>query len=400
MKRNNKTNQNVTMTLQRFSLFLAVMLAFVAIGAGIGVYRARAIAEAAEETAEEAVETTTYDAIYSTSNPVPEIAANVRPSVVQVITSTAAWNPQTRQVSTQETGYGSGTYIRKLDEGEGGYILTNNHVIENAEQVEILWLDGTRMKAEVVGADDGTDVAVLRFDESAPEDATPVPMGDSDALQVGELAIVIGNPGAGDSVLFGTVTAGIVSGLGRDTINAHNFSRTVSVIQVDAAINAGNSGGALLNAKGEIVGIPTLKMMYSYSSIYEGLGFCIPINTAKDIAEQLIETGKVVRPRIGIGVQDFDGPDEAIPTWPPMGIQVTMVEEDSPAEEAGLQRGDVITEVDGVRVKIYTEPTTEIDKHQAGDTITLKVYRYYDEDGRVLNQYQELDVDVTLEILD
>ena len=167
MKRNNKTNQNVTMTLQRFSLFLAVMLAFVAIGAGVGVYRARAIAEAAEETAEEAVETTTYDAIYSTSNPVPEIAANVRPSVVQVITSTAAWNPQTRQVSTQETGYGSGTYIRKLDEGEGGYILTNNHVIENAEQVEILWLDGTRMKAEVVGADDGTDVAVLRFDEAA-----------------------------------------------------------------------------------------------------------------------------------------------------------------------------------------------------------------------------------------
>ena len=385
-----KTNH---INLKRFSLFLALALCVAAIGGGIGLKMAQAVAE-------ETAETATYDAIYSSSNPVPEIAANVRPSVVQVINSTAAWNPQTRQVSTQETGYGSGTYIRALDEGEGGYILTNNHVIEDAEQIEILWLDGTRMRCELVGADDGTDIAVLKFTEAAPADATPVPMGDSDALQVGELAIVIGNPGAGNSVLFGTVTAGIISGLGREDISANNFSRSVSVIQVDAAINSGNSGGALLNAKGELVGIPTLKMMYSYSSIYEGLGFCVPINTAKGIVEDLIANGKVVRPRMGVAVQDFDGPDEAIPTWPPAGIQITAVEEGSPAEEAGLQRGDVITEIDGVRVKTYNALTTEIDKHQAGDTITLKVYRYYDEDGHALREYQTLDVEVKLEILD
>ena len=377
--------------LKRFSTFLAFALVFAAIGGGAGILYSQATAES---------ETTTYDAIYSTSNPVPEIAANTRPSVVQVIISAANWDPSTRQVSTQEIGYGSGTYFRALEEGEGGYILTNNHVIENGERVEILWLDGTRMEAEIVGADDGTDLAVLKFNEAAPEDAHPVPMGDSDTLQIGELAIVIGNPGAGDGVLFGTVTAGIVSGLGRDEINANNFSRAVSVIQIDAAINGGNSGGAMLNAKGELVGVPTLKMMYSSSSVYEGLGFCVPINTAKDIIEDLIEHGKVIRPRFGVGVQDFDGPDEAMRSWPPAGIQITQVEEGSPAEKAQLQPGDIITEVDGVRVKTYTELTAQIDKHEAGDTITLKIYRYYDENGRVLSEYETFEADVTLEILD
>ena len=386
--------KNNRKTFKRFSMLLALALMLTAIGTGLGMH----LQATAED--ENAAEVVTYDAIYSSSNPVPEIAANVRPSIVQVIVSSATWETTSRQVITQETGYGSGTYIQTLPEGQGGYILTNNHVIEGAEKVEILWLDGTRMDAEIVGADDGTDVAVLKFTDAAPEDATPVPMGDSDALQVGELAIIIGNPGAGDSVLFGTVTAGIVSGLGRDSINARNFSRSVSVIQVDAAINAGNSGGALLNSKGELVGIPTLKMMYSNSAIYEGLGFCIPINTAKDIAAQLIETGKVVRPRMGISVQDFDGPDEALASWPPAGVQIMSVEKDSPADEAGLQAGDVIAEIDGVRVKTFTQMTTEIDKHEAGDTITLKVYRYYDRDGHVLRQYQVLDVEVKLEILD
>ena len=385
-------------TIKRFSILLTLALVLAAVGAGFGLSRTHAAAEGeAQETTSELVP---FDAVYTSSNPVPEIAANVRPSIVQVIDSASAWDPSTRQVTTKETGYGSGTYFQALEGETGGYILTNNHVIEEAEQVEILWLDGTRMPVEIVGADDGTDVAVLKFTDPAPADATPVPLGDSDALQVGELAIVIGNPGAGDSVLFGTVTAGIISGLGRDSINANNFSRSISVIQVDAAINSGNSGGALLNAKGELVGIPTLKMMYSYSSIYEGLGFCIPINTAKEIAQQLITDGKVVRPRMGVAVQDFDGPDEAISSWPPAGIQITRIEEGSPAEDAGLQAGDVIAEVDGVRVKTYTELTSQIDKHQAGDTITLKVYRYYDENGHVLRQYQVLDVEVKLEILD
>lgn len=138
-----------------------------------------------------------YEAIYSSANPVPEIAANVRPSVVQVITSAASWDPRTRQVYTQEIGYGSGTYIQTLDGGQGGYILTNNHVISDGESYQIEWLDGTIMDATLVGADEGTDVAILRFDQAAPSGAMPVPLGDSDQLQVGELAICIGNPGSG-----------------------------------------------------------------------------------------------------------------------------------------------------------------------------------------------------------
>ena len=174
----------------------------------------------------------------------------------------------------------------------------------------------------------------------------------------------------------------------------------MSVIQIDAAINGGNSGGALLNAKGELVGVPTLKMMYSTSSVYEGLGFCVPVNTAKDIIEDLIAHGKVIRPRLGIGVQDFDGPDEAMRSWPPAGIQITMIEEGSPAEKAELQKGDIITAVDGVRVKTYTELTSEIDKHEAGDVVTLTIYRYYDASGRVISEYETFDAEVTLEILD
>jgi len=339
------------------------------------------------------------DAIYSTSNPVPEIAANVRPSVVQVITSASTWDPRTRQVGTEEIGYGSGTYIQALDGNNGGYVLTNNHVIDSGESFQIKWLDGTVMDVELVGTDSGTDIAVLKFTETAPNGAMPVPLGDSDTLQIGELAIVIGNPG-GDEVLFGTVTAGIISGLKREGVNAGNFGRSVSTIQVDSAINSGNSGGALLNSKGELIGIPTLKMMTNYSTVYEGLGFCVPINTAKDIITQLIDTGKVVRPRMGVTVAAVDGPEEAIRSYPPAGVQIEKVEEGSPADEAGLKAFDIITEANGQRVYTATDLTAQIDKGKVGDTIQLKVYRYYNEDGTRLADYEELTVEVELKILD
>ena len=375
--------------ISRFSMFLAVALAFAAMGGAIGVN----LQASAEEAVEQKVG---YDSIYSSSNPVPAIAEAVRPSVVMVINKTEMWDRSSRQMISQENGFGSGTYIR--NENGVGYILTNNHVIEGANGVEIQWLDGTRMHAEIVGADDGTDLAVLSFTDPAPADAQPVPMGDSDELVIGELAIVIGNPGGEE--LFGTTTAGIISGLERDTVNAQNFKRAVSTIQVDAAINSGNSGGALLNAKGELIGVPTLKMMYSSSAVYEGLGFCVPVNTAKEIADELIEFGEVVRPRIGVSVSDFDGPDEPASNWPPMGVQIMAVEEGSPAEKAGLQPGDVIYAVDGVRTMTFTEMTAELDKHDAGDKVMLTVYRYYDENGQWLYSYEKLEVEVELEILD
>ena len=380
--------------LKKVSLFLALALCIGFAGGALLTKKPVAVAETADATVG-------YDAVYSADNPVPEIAANVRPSVVQVITSAATWDQRTREVSTEEIGYGSGTYFRALDEGEGGYILTNNHVVDEGETYQIEWLDGTIMDATLVGADEGTDIAVLQFNEPAPEGATPVPLGDSDALQIGELAIVIGNPGSGTEVLFGTVTAGIISGLEREGVSAQgSFNRPVSTIQVDAAITTGNSGGALLNAQGELVGIPTLKMTASYTTIYEGLGFCIPINTAKDIIDQLIENGEVVRPRLGVTVVAQDGPDEPMRNYPPAGVRIENVEEGSPADEAGLQAYDIITEINGVRVYTNDELIAQIDQYAAGDTVELTICRYYSENGTRLAQYEVVTANVELEIID
>ena len=383
--------QNV---LKKVSLFLALALCIGFAGGALLTKKPVAVAETADATVG-------YEAVYSADNPVPEIAANVRPSVVQVITSAATWDGRTREVSTEEIGYGSGTYIRALDSGEGGYILTNNHVIDEGESYQIQWLDGTIMDAELVGADDGTHIAILQFNEPAPDDATPVPLGDSDALQIGELAIVIGNPGSGDEVLFGTVTAGIISGLEREGVTAQgSFTRPVSVIQVDAAINTGNSGGALLNAQGELVGIPTLKMSLGYPAVYEGRGFCVPINTAKDIIDQLIENGEVVRPRLGITVSAWDGPEEPMRNYPPAGVRIENVEEGSPADEAGLQAYDIITEINGERVYTNNELIAVVDQYSEGDTVELTIYRYYDENGTPLAEYETFTATVELQIID
>ena len=373
-------------------LLLAAVFAVAFAGGSLGVqvFARNASAE----------DTVGYETIYSTSNPVPEIAANIRPCVVQVIVSAKQWDSATRTTSTMEIGFGSGTYILDAEDGDGGYILTNYHVIESGENVKIAWLDGTEMETEVVGVDNGTDIAVLRFNEKAPQNAKPVPMGDSDSLQIGELAIVIGNPGAGESVLYGTVTAGIISGLERKEIDAGNFSRSVSVIQTDAAINSGNSGGALLNSKGELMGIPTLKMSYSTSSVYEGLGFCVPINTVKDLVTEIIATGKVTRPMLGIGVVDFDGPDEPMRSYPPIGVMVRQVMAGSSAEEEGLQVYDIITEIGGVRIKSYNELMAEVDKHKVGDKVEIKVYRYYDEKGEELESYEEHTFTIELRALE
>ena len=380
--------------LKKVSIFLALALCIGFAGGALLTKKPAAVAETADATVG-------YEAVYSADNPVPEIAANVRPSVVQVITSAATWDQRSREVSTEEIGYGSGTYFRALDEGEGGYILTNNHVVDEGETYQIEWLDGTIMDATLVGADEGTDIAVLQFNEPAPEGATPVPLGDSDALQIGELAIVIGNPGSGTEVLFGTVTAGIISGLEREGVTAQgSFNRPVSTIQVDAAINTGNSGGALLNAQGELVGIPTLKMTASYTTIYEGLGFCIPINTAKDIIDQLIENGEVVRPRLGVTVVAQDGPDEPMRNYPPAGVRIENVEEGSPADEAGLQTYDIITEINGVRVYTNDELIAQIDQYAAGDTVELTICRYYSENGTRLAQYEVFTAEVELKIID
>lgn len=346
-------------------------------------------------------EPVTYDAIYSSTNPIPEIAARCRPAIVKITASVENWDPETRQASVDPKYYGSATYIRADEDGVGGYMLTNYHIVEEGDAFSAQWLDGTEMDLELVGYDDGTDIAVMRFEDAAPADAEPIPMGDSDALQIGELAICIGNPGASKNILYGTVTAGIISGLQREDINAGNFHRSINVIQTDAPINSGNSGGALLNARGELVGIPTLKLVMSYTDLYEGLSFCIPISAVKDYIDQLIDNGNVVRPRMGVSVASIDGPDEAMKRFPPCGAQVMTVTPGTPADRAGLEVNDIITEIDGERMHSAKELISAIGTYKAGDTVKLKVYRYnYDLDGNLTSGFTELEIELDLEIID
>ena len=332
--------------------------------------------------------------IYTSANPIPDIAQRVRPAVVQVISLLEEWDPYTRAVWETEIGYGSGVYI-----DEGGYIVTTNPVVASAARVQIRWLDGAEMDAEIVGTDSSTDLAVLRFEGAVA--AQPVPLGDSDALRVGELAIAIGNPGTADQVLYGTVTAGIISGLAREGIQAsQSYTRPLRVIQTTAQINSGNSGGALLNGNGELIGIPTLKSSFSYNSVIEGTAFAIPINMAKPIIEDLIAHGIVLRPRMGVSVVDVAGPEELIRSHEPAGVGIVGIEAGSPAEEAGLRVYDIITHIDGVRCMNYAEMTVLLDSRAAGDEITVTVARYFNAVGGYLASPESKDFLVTLEILD
>ena len=338
-----------------------------------------------------------YDVIYTQANPIPDICERVRPSIVQLNTKTESWDPTTRVSDVYEDGGGSATYFRDKADGTGGYLLTNYHVVKDSDLYTALWLDGTETECELVGYDNGSDVAVLSFEGKAPGGAEPVPLGDSDALRIGELAIIIGNPGDEENVFYGTVTAGIISGLEREDVNAGNFSHSITTIQTDAAINGGNSGGALLNARGEIVGIPTLKYMVTY----EGLSFCIPISRVKDYIDQIIDNGNVVRPRMGVTVVSIDGPDEPMRRYPPCGAEVYTVEAGTPADRAGLQEKDIITEANGVRVKSSQDLVNAVDKVGEGETMELTVYRYsYDLDGNLSGGFEELHLTLELEIID
>ncbi len=361
---------------RRYSAFLAVILCI-------------ACAGSAAVSAQEAVP---YAAIYGAENPIPTIAQRVRPAVVQVINIAQSWS-QLEGPRSEDAAYGSGVYIDAR-----GYIVTNYHVVQGADLIDVETLAGERVRCTLVGADDGTDLAVLLAEK--PLDAEPVPMGDSDQLQIGELAIAIGNPGGSEAVLFGTVTAGIISALDRENVDSGHFTRRVSVIQTDAAINNGNSGGALLNAKGELIGIPTLKYMYDYDTVFEGLGFAVPISVARPVIEQLIANGKVVRPRLGIVVETLEGPNEPLPKYPPAGARVMTVEPAGAAGVAGVKVYDVITAVDGVRVKGSGELIGEVDRHEAGETVRLSVYRCYAEDMTLLADPVTLELDVELRLLD
>ena len=287
-----------------------------------------------------------------------DIYKKVNPSVVSVISTTS-----------EGTGSGSGVIMSK-----DGYIITNNHVVEGAQSVSVQLSDSSSLDATIVGTDEQTDLAVIKVSSSA--ELTAAEFGDSDQLEPGEYAYAIGSPGG---VQFAnTITGGRISAINRDlTVN----DRVMTLIQTDASINNGNSGGALINKYGQVVGITSAKLSGNAfgSATVEGMGFAIPINTAKDIVDELIQNGYVSgRPSIGITGQNVESADGKV-----SGVQVYSIDSRAKAASEGLQVGDVITAVDGT-------PTPDMDKvnelkqdKKAGDKLTLSVYRI--STGKTLN---------------
>ncbi|MGF2614906.1 PDZ domain-containing protein [Rossellomorea vietnamensis] len=271
-----------------------------------------------------------------------------------------------------QAGTGSGVIFKK--EGDHAYIITNNHVIEGASNVEVSLHDGEKTKAELIGADPLTDLAVLKIDSKYADNLLEV--GDSNGLRAGEQVIAIGNPLGLD--LSRTVTQGIVSAVDRTiSVPTSAGESELNVIQTDAAINPGNSGGALINSKGELVGINSLKIK---TSGVEGLGFAIPSKEFLPIVNEIIDTGKVERPYIGIGMTSLaDVPRnylEELPNGVKAGVIVANIDETSAAAEAGIKAGDVITELNGQSVETPADLRRQLYSDlKVGDEADMTIYR-------------------------
>ena len=256
---------------------------------------------------------------------------------------------------------GSGVIVR-----ENGYIITNNHVVERADVVKVKLMGDKTYDAEIVGTDPKTDIAVLKIEE---KNLPAVPLGDSDKLRVGEWVLAIGSPFG--EALAHTVTAGIVSAKGRSNVGLAEYS---DFIQTDAAINPGNSGGALINLKGELVGINTA--IISGTRGFQGVGLAIPINMAKDIMDQLISKGKVVRGWLGVWIQDIDeNTAKVLNLKDQKGIIIADVTKDSPAEKADLKIQDVIKELDRKEVNNTDDLKNRIAATSPGTWVTLNIIR-------------------------
>ncbi|MFJ7840819.1 S1C family serine protease [Lysinibacillus sphaericus] len=295
---------------------------------------------------------------------------------IQEVASGGFWNQQTTQ--DKETGSGSGV-IYKV-EGDTAFIVTNNHVIEGAKQLEVTMQDGSKEEAQLVGSDVWTDLAVISI--SAKDVKTVATFGNSDVLKQGETVIAIGNPLGLE--FYGSVTTGVVSGKDRSVPVDLNGDKVADwqqeVLQTDAAINPGNSGGALVNLAGELIGINSMKI--SESSV-EGLGFSIPINSAIPIIQELEKNGEMKRPTMGISLVDltdvpayYQQQTLKLPKEITTGVVITDVIANSPASKAGVKQYDVIVEMDGKKI----ETSIDLRKHlyndkKIGDTLTMKVYR-------------------------
>ncbi len=320
--------------------------------------------------------------ITQSSSPVEAIAEKVGPSIVGIqITVPARSNYGFFfDIERNGVGYGSGIIIRK-----DGYILTNNHVIEGAvaSQMSNKLIDGAKIevvlpgdknklyKAQIVGRDSKTDIAVLKVEL---DDLPAAELGNSDLTKTGELAVAIGNPGGMD--YMGSVTAGIISGINRSIVMDNG--QELKLLQTDAAINPGNSGGALVNSKGQVIGVNTIKIA---ATDVEGIGFAIPINKANEIAESLIEHKYVKgRPYIGVVIDNTFTKEEAERLKVPDGLLVYEVQALSAAYKAGIHTGDIIIGFDGKKITEFNDLESQKNTHKPGDKVMVEVYR----DGETL----------------
>ena len=263
-------------------------------------------------------------------------------------------------------GVGSGVII-----DQNGYILTNNHVIDDAKRLKVTLTDGQMLNGKVIGKDEITDLAVVKAEGISTDESDVLPythLGNSDDLKIGQVVIAIGNP-------FGltggpTVTAGIISSLNR---NIQFENGMLELIQTDAAINPGNSGGPLVNTKGEVIAINTAKMPYAH-----GIGFAVPINIAKSIMNELIQNGRVTnRPWIGIASIKITKQLAHYYQLPVVdGVLIAQVEPYSPADDAGLRKGDIIEEIDSNRINDPSQVSSQVRKKHVRDQILMVVNRY------------------------
>jgi Do/DeqQ family serine protease len=263
------------------------------------------------------------------------------------------------QMERETQATGSGVIV----DAAQGYVLTNAHVVENANSIEVTTKDNRRLKARLVGRDPETDIAVLQIPTG---NLTAVPMGDSDRLQVGDFVLAVGNPfGLGQ-----TVTSGIISALGRSP----GIEGYEDFIQTDASINPGNSGGPLVDLQGRIVGINTAIVAPSGGNV--GIGFAVPINMARQVMDQLTRYGEIKRGRIGVAIQDLT-PDvaQALGTKYTQGAVIARVEPGSPAERAGLRTNDLVIAVNGAPMRSGTELRNRVGLSRIGDEVELTVDR-------------------------
>lgn len=365
--------------------------AWVAFGLVLAIEVAAIAGECAQEAKTTYAQGQYVHTLGGAESPFSDVVQTVMPCVVGVSNRGNSFNIISGQTELVEQATGSGVVVTTQ-----GHVVTNYHVIEGASDVQVL-SQGRYLKTEIVGYDELTDLAVLRVMEDIELPA--VKMGDMSDVRVGDWAIVIGNPLG--KQFADTVTVGVVSALNREL----ESSSIVKMLQTDAAINSGNSGGGLFNTRGELIGIPSLKFSSNgkddIASI-EGIAMAIPVDVVQPIVNSIIQYGKVTRPKLGISVMTIRGSEKPTVGLIPAGVYVSAVVPESTAERAGIKAHDIIIGMDGERIALHTDLTNRLAACSAGDVITLTIYRIPGLEKLTVQDEipagEELEIQITLEM--